>query len=64
MDNVATKFNERYYTFLDDLDSSGIIGACDPIRRLTKQFNLDTTIARVVLSDWKRTFSKRHSKST
>lgn len=57
------KFDEKYYTYLDDLRESGVCNMFGASIWLARDFpELDEARSRKILADWITTFAKRHPK--
>ena len=57
---METKYDEKYYEFLDGLRESGVTNMFSASSYLTMEFSeLDSQTAIKVLSDWMKTFGDR-----
>jgi hypothetical protein len=61
--NITTADLKEYFDYLDMLRLSGVTNMFGAVPYLTDEFpDLDKRGARVVLTEWMRTFSERHGK--
>lgn len=59
----TTKYQEKYYTYLDELRQSGITNMFGARPFLRSKFReLSDPMATKVLDDWMKTFHLRHPK--
>ena len=58
---LKMKYEEKYYEYLDGLRESGRCNMFGATPYLLNQFHeLDKALAKKILTDWMKTFSKRH----
>lgn len=57
---VKLKYDEKYYTFLDELRESGVTNMFGAGPFLVKEFGVDKSLSHKILGDWMETFSNRH----
>lgn len=60
----AMKYDEKYYTYLDDLRDSGETNMFGARPYLQREFGLEAKEAGKILSNWMETFSERHPKES
>lgn len=60
MEVLTDTDKEEMFEYLDRLRESGVTNMLGAGRYLADEFDMDITTARVVCSEWRKTFSDRH----